>query len=74
MCSQCRGTEEGLKEEECGHIYPLVYASHRGLASAAGAFLYNKYTFIFPLQTNEQLCVCGAHAKFDKLFFIAVVW
>nr|XP_020480414.1 cohesin subunit SA-1-like isoform X2 [Monopterus albus] len=37
-----QNTEEGLTEEDCGHIYPLVYASHRGLASAAGAFLYNK--------------------------------
>ncbi|XP_041847127.1 cohesin subunit SA-1 isoform X2 [Melanotaenia boesemani] len=35
-------TEDGLMEEECGHIYPLVYASHRGLASAAGGFLCNK--------------------------------
>ncbi|XP_032383518.1 cohesin subunit SA-2 isoform X1 [Etheostoma spectabile] len=35
-------TEEGLKEEECGHIYPLVYALNRGLASAAGIFLFNK--------------------------------
>uniref|UniRef100_A0A8P4KEU1 Cohesin subunit SA n=1 Tax=Dicentrarchus labrax TaxID=13489 RepID=A0A8P4KEU1_DICLA len=34
-----QGTEEGLREDECGHIYPLVYASHRGLASAAGGFL-----------------------------------
>lgn len=42
MCT-CRRTDEGLDEEECGHIYPLVYASHRGLASAAGGFLYSKY-------------------------------
>lgn len=42
----CRGTEEGLGEEECSCIYPLVYASHKGLASAAGKFLYNKYVFI----------------------------
>uniref|UniRef100_A0A3P8S0M6 Cohesin subunit SA n=1 Tax=Amphiprion percula TaxID=161767 RepID=A0A3P8S0M6_AMPPE len=39
-------TEEGLAEDECGHIYPLVYASHRALASAAGVFLYNKYAHI----------------------------
>lgn len=43
----CRGTEEGLGEEECSCIYPLVYASHKGLASAAGKFLYNKYVFIY---------------------------
>ncbi|XP_072252473.1 cohesin subunit SA-2-like [Leuresthes tenuis] len=35
-------TEDSLREEECGHIYPLVYASHRGLACAAGAFLCSK--------------------------------
>uniref|UniRef100_A0A6Q2Y989 Cohesin subunit SA n=1 Tax=Esox lucius TaxID=8010 RepID=A0A6Q2Y989_ESOLU len=35
-------TEEGLNEEECSQLYPLVFASHRGLASAAGAFLYHK--------------------------------
>ncbi|XP_042159177.1 cohesin subunit SA-2 isoform X4 [Oncorhynchus tshawytscha] len=35
-------TEEGLSEEECSHVYPLVFASRRGLASAAGAFLYHK--------------------------------
>uniref|UniRef100_A0AAY5KN03 Cohesin subunit SA n=1 Tax=Esox lucius TaxID=8010 RepID=A0AAY5KN03_ESOLU len=33
---------EGLNEEECSQLYPLVFASHRGLASAAGAFLYHK--------------------------------
>lgn len=38
----CRRTEEGLSEEECGYIYPLVYAAHKALASAAGAFLYDK--------------------------------
>ncbi|XP_010783020.1 cohesin subunit SA-3 [Notothenia coriiceps] len=37
-----QSTEGGLREEECGHIYPLVYASNRGLASAAGVFLFNK--------------------------------
>lgn len=42
----CRRTEEGLREDECGYIYPLVYASHKSLASAAGGFLYNKYIFI----------------------------
>lgn len=48
MCNTCRRTEEGLREDECGYIYPLVYASHKSLASAAGSFLYNKYIFIHP--------------------------
>ncbi|CAL1612852.1 unnamed protein product [Knipowitschia caucasica] len=37
-----QSTEEGLTEVECGHIYPLVYASHRGLACAAANFLYHR--------------------------------
>ncbi|KAL7394810.1 hypothetical protein ABVT39_004701 [Epinephelus coioides] len=48
-------TEEGLREEECGHIYPLVYASDRGLASAAGVFLYNKLkSVIVSDQENDK--------------------
>ncbi|XP_039975563.1 cohesin subunit SA-1 [Xiphias gladius] len=47
-------TEEGLREEECGHIYPLVYASHRGLASAAGAFLYNKLKSVISHDNQED--------------------
>ncbi|XP_060757256.1 cohesin subunit SA-1 [Neoarius graeffei] len=34
-------TEDGLSEDECMHVYPLVFAAHRGLASAAGEFLYH---------------------------------
>ena len=37
-----RLSEEGLQEEECAHVYTLVFASHRGLAAAAGSFLYHK--------------------------------
>ncbi|KAM7389145.1 hypothetical protein PAMP_023139 [Pampus punctatissimus] len=47
-------TEEGLREEECGHIYPLVYASHRGLASAAGVFLYNKLKTMIASDNQEN--------------------
>ncbi|KAM4621914.1 cohesin subunit SA-1 [Polymixia lowei] len=35
-------TDDILREDDCGHVYPLVFTSHRGLASAAGAFFYNK--------------------------------
>ncbi|KAL0973621.1 hypothetical protein UPYG_G00207250 [Umbra pygmaea] len=35
-------TEEVLTDEDCSQVYPLVFASHRGLASAAGSFLYHK--------------------------------
>lgn len=37
----CRMAEDGLTEEECMRVYPLVFAAHRGLASAAGVFLYH---------------------------------
>ncbi|KAK2904399.1 hypothetical protein Q8A73_011056 [Channa argus] len=47
-------TEEGLREEECGHIYPLVYASHRGLAFAAGAFLYDKLKSVISSGNQEN--------------------
>ncbi|XP_071314512.1 cohesin subunit SA-2-like isoform X2 [Trachinotus anak] len=47
-------TEEGLGEEECGHIYPLVYASHRGLASAASVFLYNKLKSVISSDDHEN--------------------
>lgn len=50
-----RRTEEGLREDECCHIYPLVYASHRGLASAAGVFLYTKYV---PLPLISPVLYC----------------
>ncbi|XP_073343307.1 cohesin subunit SA-1-like [Pagrus major] len=47
-------TEEGLSEEECAHIYPLVYATHRGLASAAGSFLYNKLKGVIADDNQEN--------------------
>ncbi|XP_048044969.1 cohesin subunit SA-2 isoform X1 [Megalobrama amblycephala] len=34
-------TEDGLTEDECAAVYPLVFATHRGLACAAGGFLYH---------------------------------
>ncbi|XP_066578803.1 cohesin subunit SA-3 [Amia ocellicauda] len=37
-----QNTEDMLTDEDCARVYPLIYASHRGLASAAGAFLYNR--------------------------------
>ncbi|XP_051929208.1 cohesin subunit SA-1 [Hippocampus zosterae] len=37
-----QSTNESLQEEECAHIYPLVYATNHSLASAAGSFLYMK--------------------------------
>ncbi|XP_070769672.1 cohesin subunit SA-1-like [Enoplosus armatus] len=58
-------TEEGLREEECGHIYPLVYASHRGLASAAGSFLHNKLKSVIGSENQEN-------DKSDKAAFFQI--
>ncbi|XP_041093289.1 LOW QUALITY PROTEIN: cohesin subunit SA-1-like, partial [Polyodon spathula] len=37
-----QNAEEVLSAEDCMRVYPLVYASHRGVARAAGQFVYNK--------------------------------
>ncbi|XP_037315563.2 cohesin subunit SA-1 [Pungitius pungitius] len=47
-------TEEGLREEECGPIYPLVYASNRALASAAGVFLFKKLKTVLASDHHES--------------------
>ncbi|XP_008293622.1 cohesin subunit SA-1 [Stegastes partitus] len=49
-----QNTEDGLTEEECGHIYPLVYAAHRALASAAGVFLYSKLKNVTASDNQEE--------------------
>ncbi|KAM9457338.1 cohesin subunit SA-3 isoform 1-T1 [Clarias gariepinus] len=36
-----QNTDDGLSEDECMRVYPLVFAVHKGLASAAGEFLYH---------------------------------
>ncbi|CAJ1058981.1 cohesin subunit SA-1 [Xyrichtys novacula] len=58
-------TEEGLREEECGHIYPLVYASHRGLASAAGLFLCSKLRSVISSENVET--DKSVHASFIQI-------
>lgn len=47
-------TDEGLTQEECGHIYSLVYASHRGLACAAGNFLYHRMKLMYAEQKQQS--------------------
>ncbi|XP_058875280.1 cohesin subunit SA-1-like [Acipenser ruthenus] len=37
-----QNAEEVLSAEDCTRVYPLVYASHRGVARAAGQFVYHK--------------------------------
>uniref|UniRef100_UPI0037E9BAFF cohesin subunit SA-1-like n=1 Tax=Semicossyphus pulcher TaxID=241346 RepID=UPI0037E9BAFF len=58
-------TEEGLREDECGHIYPLVYATHRGLASAAGVFLFNKLKSV--IASDDQERDKSDHATFFQI-------
>ncbi|XP_056625345.1 cohesin subunit SA-3 [Triplophysa dalaica] len=36
-----QNTDDGLSDDECVGVYPLVFATHRGLACAAGHFLYH---------------------------------
>ncbi|XP_041652997.1 cohesin subunit SA-1 [Cheilinus undulatus] len=60
-----QSTEEGLKEEECGQIYPLVYTSHRGLASAAGAFLYSKLKSV--ITSEDRRSDKSDHAAFFQI-------
>ncbi|XP_054648682.1 cohesin subunit SA-1 isoform X2 [Dunckerocampus dactyliophorus] len=52
-----QGTEEGLGEKECGHIYSLVYASNRSLASAAGLFLYKKLKSVIDSENQRDMNV-----------------
>ncbi|XP_036932319.1 cohesin subunit SA-1 isoform X2 [Acanthopagrus latus] len=59
-------TEEGLSEEECAHIYPLVYAAHRGLACAAGSFLYNKLKCVIAEDNQEN-------GKSDNAAFLQIL-
>ncbi|TKS72111.1 Cohesin subunit SA-1 SCC3 -like protein 1 [Collichthys lucidus] len=67
-----QGTEEGLREQECAHIYPLVYASHKGLATAAGSFLYNKLKGVLTSVSQEHLPKSDNAAFFQILisFFL----
>lgn len=60
-----RNTDDGLSDDECVGVYPLVFATHRGLACAAGQFLYHMYVFHHDIITQynsppafHSLCVC----------------
>ncbi|CAB1337489.1 unnamed protein product, partial [Coregonus sp. 'balchen'] len=73
-------TEEGLSEEECSHVYPLVFASRRGLASAAGAFLYHNHPYqyhlvisIYRVWLGVSGCVFHEHGAYlvDSLWGVA---
>ncbi|KAM9795140.1 cohesin subunit SA-1 [Neosynchiropus ocellatus] len=60
----------GLEEEECGQIYPLVYATHQGLASAAGLFLCHKLRSLIATEDggNENANAAFIHVLIS--FFI----
>ncbi|XP_059203008.1 cohesin subunit SA-2 isoform X2 [Centropristis striata] len=61
-----QGTEEGLTEEESGLIYPLVYASNRSLASAAGCFLCNRLKTLIASDSQKS-------DKSDNAAFIQIL-
>ncbi|KAH1164638.1 hypothetical protein KIL84_009508 [Mauremys mutica] len=44
--------EEMLTDEDCEAVYPVVYASNRALAAAAGEFLYKKLLLAFFIQSE----------------------
>ncbi|KAM3850030.1 cohesin subunit SA-1-like [Diretmus argenteus] len=60
-------TEGGLQDEECGRIYPLVFASHRGLASAAGSFLYNNIKKVIASDYQESWTTVGPNVAFFNI-------
>ncbi|KAG1934625.1 cohesin subunit SA-2 [Pimephales promelas] len=47
-------TEEGLSEDECAAVYPLVFSTHRGLACAAGAFLYHTLCSVLDKRSDKR--------------------
>ncbi|XP_061541306.1 cohesin subunit SA-1 [Phycodurus eques] len=50
-----QSTDEGLQEEECAQIYPLVYATNRSLASAAGLFLYMRLKSVIDRENQKDI-------------------
>ncbi|KAJ3587332.1 hypothetical protein NHX12_010930 [Muraenolepis orangiensis] len=60
-------SDEGLQEEECVHVYSLVFAAHRGLATAAGCFLYHKLNTETAVSSAGQSDVTGSRIAFFNL-------
>ncbi|XP_011841087.1 PREDICTED: cohesin subunit SA-3 isoform X3 [Mandrillus leucophaeus] len=72
-----KNMEGVLTDADCESIYPIVYASHRGLASAAGEFLYWKLFYpeceIRTMGGRERRQSPGAQRTFFQLllsFFV----
>ncbi|XP_043933207.1 cohesin subunit SA-3 [Protopterus annectens] len=71
-----QNVEDALTSEDCENVYPLVYAAHRGVASAAGEFLYEKLFHQFDLSnqnTDKESGRRSPNGHFFKLilsFFI----
>nr|CAD38679.2 hypothetical protein [Homo sapiens] len=72
-----KNMEGVLTDADCESVYPVVYASHRGLASAAGEFLYWKLFYpeceIRMMGGREQRQSPGAQRTFFQLllsFFV----
>ncbi|XP_051514059.1 cohesin subunit SA-1 [Myxocyprinus asiaticus] len=47
-------TDDGLTEEECAGVFPLVFATHRGLACAAGHFLYHMLCSVLDGESDKR--------------------
>uniref|UniRef100_A0A8C3F4V1 Cohesin subunit SA n=1 Tax=Chrysemys picta bellii TaxID=8478 RepID=A0A8C3F4V1_CHRPI len=67
-----RNMEEMLTDEDCEAVYPVVYASNRALAAAAGEFLYKKQ-FDLDWEAGKEKGRRGGSRDFFRLllsFFI----
>ncbi|XP_078284314.1 cohesin subunit SA-1 [Rhinoraja longicauda] len=66
-----QNTEDVLSNEECECVYPLVYASHRPTAAAAGYFVYVKlrrhYDATLEETTAKERGRRSANGEFIKL-------
>ncbi|XP_060710505.1 cohesin subunit SA-1-like [Hemiscyllium ocellatum] len=72
-----QNTEDVLTNEECECVYPLVYASHRPTAAAAGQFVHVKLRRHYDAEREEALAkdhgrrsVNGEFIKLVLTFFL----
>ncbi|KAA0709804.1 Cohesin subunit SA-1 SCC3 -like protein 1 [Triplophysa tibetana] len=50
-----QNTDDGLSDDECVGVYPLVFATHRGLACAAGHFLYHMLCSVLDEESGNHI-------------------
>ncbi|XP_061207839.1 cohesin subunit SA-3-like [Neopsephotus bourkii] len=60
--------EEALTDEDCQSVYPVVFASNRPLATAAGIFLYRRL-----LDPQQGASMDSSHDRDNRTFFQALL-